>query len=436
MERTAHSKTMPLNLLGVADIVRGIGEGRFSAADVVAACLDRIAERDGMIGAWVEVDAAGALKQASQGLGSRAPLAGVPFGVKDVIDASALPTRMGSALYKDHGAPFDAGCVGLLRMAGGIMLGKTATCEFAGTQPVSTVNPRDFARTPGGSSSGSAAAVADGMVPLAFGTQTGGSVLRPAAFCGVVGFKPTYGFYPVSGMKQAAHSFDTVGTIARSVEDVALVHAALMALDPAVVAAGESPPRIGVLRTHLWETVEPASAANLEHVVSMLEKAGASISDIRAPEGFERITQRRAVINAFERARDLAGEWLAARNLMAPLTAEVAQRGFAITGTDYAAARADVEAFRTSASAMFDHVDLLLTPVTPGEAPSGLSRTGDPRLQEIWTMLHMPSIALPSGTGAAGLPLAVQLVGPRFRDAELLAAAAWGECRLAGPDAR
>jgi Asp-tRNA(Asn)/Glu-tRNA(Gln) amidotransferase A subunit family amidase len=235
-------------------------------------------------------------------------------------------------------------------------------------------------------------------------------------------------------MKLAAHSFDTVGTIARSVGDIALVHAVLMNSEPNALRAIETPPRIGILRTHLFDTVDAPAAAAFETVIARLHAAGARLSDVKPPAGFERITQRRAVINAFERARNLAGEWLASKESISRLTAEVVERGLRIGGGEYAAARADVEAFRTSAGALFADVDVLLTPVTPGEAPLGLEQTGDPRLQEIWTMLHIPSITVPSGNGASGLPLGVQLVAPRFRDNTLLSTAGWVETRLAPND--
>lgn len=417
-----------LNMLGVKEIIAGIGAGEFTARDVVEDCLARIDERNGSLHAWVGFDRELALRQTNDRSNAAGPLAGVPFGVKDVIDTAAFATQMGSRLYMGNRTPYDAGCVGLLRLAGGIVLGKTVTCEFAGTQPADTVNPHDHSRTPGGSSSGSAAAVADFMVPLALGTQTGGSVLRPAAFCGVVGFKPTFGLYPISGMKPAAHSFDTPGLFTRSVEDAALVHSVLM--NDAETQPAGAPPRIGVLRIHLRDTVDRSAGESFDRTLDVLGGKGAAILDISPPEGFERITEKRAVINAFERARNFAGECLAAREDMGPLTREISERGFHISGSDYAAARHDVERFRMSAAAMFEGVDVIVTPATPGEAPAGLQSTGDPRLQELWTMLHMPSMSLPCGRGPEGLPLGLQIVGRRFDDRNLLARALWMESGL------
>lgn len=425
----------PLNTLGIKEIVSGVRSGTFRAQDVVEACFDRIEERDGAVRAWVETAREPALAAAKAQEGTHThthtaggALAGVPFGVKDVIDAAGFATRMGSSLYDENRPLFDAGCVGVLRMAGAIVAGKTATCEFAGVQPATTLNPHCLSNTPGGSSSGSAAAVADLMVPLALGTQTGGSVLRPASFCGIVGFKPTYGFYPISGMKPAAHSFDTLGVFARSVEDVALVHSVMVNEDEAVIASRA--PTVGVFRTHLWETVGASAAENFERTVRMLEKQGAVVEEVEAPAGFERITEKRAVINAFERARDFAGEWLDGNYAMGPLTRGISERGFHISGTDYAAARRDVEQFRASALGMLANVDIIVTPVAPGEAPEGTETTGDPRLQELWTMLHMPSMSVPSGRGEGGLPLGLQIVGQRFDDSEMLSWALWVERAL------
>lgn len=418
-----------MNTLGVGDVVDGIRNRLFAAEDVVKSCLARISEREKTIGAWVEVDHDGALDQSrKRDTGRLGALSGVPFGVKDVMDTADLPTQMGSPSYEGHRSRYDAGAVALARMAGGIVLGKTVTAEFAGTSPTQTSNPHDLAHTPGGSSSGSAAAVADFMVPFAFGTQTGGSVLRPAAFCGVVGFKPTYGSYPIAGMKPAAQSFDTVGLIARSAADIALVHAALMSAD--ITKAPARPPRIGFFRSHLWSTIESDTERALEQAVSRLSAAGAEIVEIHIPHGFDSITEQRAIINAFERARGLAGEWLRARELFASKSSEVCERGFQISGEQYIAARRTVDAFRSGAEALFADADLLLTPATPGQAPAGKEYAGDPRLQELWTMLHLPSLSLPAGRGAKGLPVSVQLVGPHYGDADLLASAQWVSERI------
>lgn len=415
--------------MGVAAIAAAVRAGRLAPAAVVEACLARIAAREGAVEAWAAVGAAGA-QAAARAVRAEGLLAGVPFGVKDVLDAAGFPTAMGARGYEGFRPPFDAGCVGLARAAGGIVLGKTATCEFAGTTPAATRNPLDLRATPGGSSAGSAAAVADFMVPFAFGTQTGGSVLRPAAFCGIVGFKPSFGVWPVSGMKPAAHSFDTVGVLTRSAEDAAVVHAALTGGAP-VAAAG--PPRIGLLRSHLDDTVTAAAVAACEAAAARLAAAGAQVAEVAAPPDFAALTAHRATVNAWERARNLAGEWLADPGLLSPGLRALVERGLAIPAADHAAARAAVEGLRARAAGLFfGAADILLLPTAPGEAPEGLDGTGDPRLQEMWTALHLPSLTLPFGTCPRGLPLGLQLVGPPLGDAGLLAAARRVEARLAG----
>lgn len=425
-----------LNRLGVVELVAGLRAGAFSATEVVDACVARIVQRDATVRAWIAV-AADSARRLAMGVDAALPLCGVPFGVKDVIETAELPTEMGAHCYQGYQPRFDAGTVAQLRLAGGIMLGKTATAEFAGTFPAATCHPLDPSRTPGGSSSGSAAAVADFMVPFALGTQTGGSVLRPAAFCGVVGFKPSYGLYTIAGMKSAAPSFDTIGLIARSVADVALVHATLMNGTPA--AALLRAPRVGVFRSHLWPHVEADARQCLEQAVSAFAAAGAEVCEIAIPEGFDRITGERAIINAFERARVLAGEWESARATFSRASFDLCERGFAIPAERYLEARRAVDAFRLRAADLFAQVDVLVTPTTVGVAPAGLESTGDPRLQELWTMLHLPAITVPAGRAPQGpgqgdgpaLPLAVQLVGPRYGDAALLAAADWASAVLA-----
>ena len=421
-DRAPESATDAPGVVAIRDAVRA---GRASARAAVEACLARIAARDGAVRAFVEVGAEAALAAAAAG--PAGPLAGVPFAVKDVLDVAGLPTRMGSRAGDPRPAARDAGCVGLARLAGAIPLGKTVTAEFAGTQPTPVLNPRATSRTPGGSSSGSAAAVADGMVPLAFGTQTGGSVLRPAAFCGIVGFKPSFGLYPVAGMKPAAHSFDTVGILTRSVADAAAAHAALVSEAEAEPA---QTPTLGLFASHLQETVAPQTQAAFDAALSRLSAAGARIVPVAPPPGFERITGHRATINAYERARDLAGEWRAARDDLSPETLAVCERGFAISAPDYLAAREAVDAFRERCAGLFSGVDALVTPTTPGPAPEGHAWAGDPRLQELWTMLHLPSLSLPMPADAPA-PLGLQLIGPRYRDRGLLSTALWAEAALA-----
>jgi Asp-tRNA(Asn)/Glu-tRNA(Gln) amidotransferase A subunit family amidase len=424
----------PKNLyqLSATQIVAGIEEGAFTAEAVLRACLDRIAERDPLILAWVAVDAEKSLEEARRRdrMPSRGPLHGVPFGVKDVIDTAELPTQMGSPLYKDYRARYDASCVALAKAAGAIVLGKTATAEFAGTTPPATRNPLNPEHTPGGSSSGSGAAVADYMVPVAYGTQTGGSTLRPASFCGVIGFKPTFGAYNPVGVKPAAESFDTLGLIARSLDDVALFHAVLVGDTPNPVVLPDAAPRIGVCRTHLWDTAQPETVEAIEDAMRRLEAAGASVTDVAPPAGFDQLTVHRAVINAYERARGLAAEWFTGREGLTPQMIRTCEAGFAVSRADYVNSLGFIERYRIAMGTCFAGIDALLTPAATGEAPRGIEYAGDPRFQELWTLLHVPTITLPTHRGPNGLPVGIQLVTPRYHEPQLFTVARWVEDRL------
>lgn len=418
--------------LSATQIVAGIEEGAFTAEAVMRECLERIAERDSLIRAWVAVDAEKCLDEARRlDRGPfRGPLHGVPFGVKDVIDTADLPTQMGSPLYKGHRTPYDASCVALARSAGAIVMGKTATAEFAGTAPPATRNPLNPDHTPGGSSSGSGAAVADYMVPLAYGTQTGGSTLRPASFCGVIGFKPTFGTYNPVGVKPAAESFDTLGLIARSIDDIELFHAVLVGDKPNLSSLPDVAPRIGVCRTHLWNTAQPESVHAIDDTIRRLEAAGASIVNVMPPFDFDQLTSHRVVINAYERARGLAAEWFNGRDCLTPNMIRTCEAGFAVSREEYVNSLRFVEQYRFSVGSCFSGIDALLTPAVAGEAPRGIDYAGDPRFQELWTLLHVPTITLPTHRGPNDLPVGVQFVAPRYHEPQLFAVARWVENQL------
>jgi amidase len=392
----------------------------------VRACLARIEAREREVRAWAYIDRDVALEQARarDRAKARGPLHGVPVGVKDVLDTADMPTQMGSPIYDGYRPPADAACVSLLRQAGAVILGKTVTCEFAGVTPGPTRNPLSLEHTPGGSSSGSAAAVADLMVPVAFGTQTGGSVLRPAAFCGIIGFKPTFGTYSRSGLKFAAESFDTIGTIARTVDDVQLLHDVLVGSTTASRPGG-SQPIVGVCRTHLWNTARPETAAALEHAAISFRRAGARVTELILPSTFADLTVARARINAYERARGLACEWDRHREQISERLRVTIAEGFALAPEDYRAAQSFLAQCRMSLAEFTKDVDVLVTPCVPGEAPRGLEHTGEPRFQELWTALYVPTISIPWGKGPRGLPTAVQLVGKAGQDDKLLAIARW-----------
>lgn len=428
------TKPTGLHALSATEIARRIAAGETTAEAVTRDCLERIEARDGVVRAWAFIDPELALEQArALDRGPvRGALHGVPVGIKDVIDTVDMPTQMGSPIYDGYRPSCDASCVAILRAAGAVILGKTVTCEFAGVEPNVTRNPHNPAHTPGGSSSGSAAAVADFMVPIAFGTQTGGSILRPASFCGVVGYKPSFGTINRAGLKFAAESIDTIGPLTRTVEDAALVTAALVGQPAPATEIPATTPRVGLCLTHLWSTVEPATEMAIEDAAKRLTDAGALLGDAVLPAGFEALSEARETFNEFERARAMAYEWHAHRDRISARLAKSIQNGMAMPWPRYLSARRVVADWRARVDELFDGFDVLLAPCVPGEAPEGLGHTGDPRMQGIWTLLHTPTITLPTHKGPKGLPVGIQLVGKIGEDEALLAAARWVWHRL-GP---
>ena len=420
------------NRLSAAEAVAALGSGALTAEALTRACLDRIEERND-VGAWIWLDPAAALAQAreSDRAGRPGVLAGLPIGVKDIIDTADMPTGHGSPIYQGNRPFADAACVALLRMAGGAILGKTVTTEFANRFPGATVNPPNKGHTPGGTSSGSAAAVADFQVPAALGTQTGGSVIRPAAFCGVIGYKPSFGEFSRSGIKLQCHNLDTLGILCRSLDDLPLVRAALIAGAPHKIDHAAAVPRIGICRTPAWDAAEPATKALIERSASLLAAAGARVREVAfAPPFAEILEHHRRVFN-FEAARNYAYEYEEHNEQVSQVLRDtVLTPGRELPLAAYVEAIETAEAFRRHLDDVFADVDVLLTPSAAGEAPVGLGSTGDPSFNSIWTLAWTPCLTLPCGTGPHGLPLGVQLVGPRFRDEALFDAAAWVAARL------
>jgi len=421
----------PLNELSAVAIAQGIARGRFTAEAVTEACLARITAREETLGAWAHVDAKAARARARE-LDEgpvRGPLHGVPVGIKDVFDTHDMPTEMGSPIYAGHRPASDASVVAMLRAAGAVILGKTVTAEFAGMFPGRTVNPHDPARTPGGSSSGSAAAVADAMVPVALGTQTGGSVLRPASFCGIVGFKPSFGAVSRVGLKIAAESLDTVGFLARSIDDAALVTDVLTG--QALAAGGEiaQPPAIGLCRTFLWEIAAEETVVAVEGAAERLKQAGAILTEVDMPPAFAGLADARDVINAYERAHAMAFEWHNHRGALSDRLAATLAQGFATPYDAYMDAIQVAEGLRAGLDDLFGANDALIAPCVPGVAPLGLESTGDPAFQGLWTILHVPTITLPTHRNGDGLPVGIQLVGRPRDDHRLLTVARWVAAR-------
>jgi len=419
----------PLNELGAAALASRLARGEATAEQLTRACLERAAEREPVLRAFARLEPETALEAAREvdRGGARGPLHGLPVGVKDIIDTYDLPTEYGSPIYAGHRPAADAACVSIARERGALVLGKTVTTEFATYPPGPTTNPHNAAHTPGGSSSGSAAAVADCLLPLAFGTQTGGSVIRPAAFCGVVGYKPSFGLLPRTGVKAISDSFDTVGVFARAVEDAALFAAALSGRDALRIPDTLNAPRLGLCRTAQWPAAQPETYKLFEELPGRLVRAGARVGALELPDAFAPLADLHGTIWDYELARCLADEHRRHRDLIRePLLGQI-ERGRALSPDAYdAARRVASECRRRLADAMHDF-DALVVPSAPGEAPEGLASTGDSVFNRVWTLLHAPCVNVPAGRGPKGLPLGVQVIGRFGDDARVLACAHWIE---------
>jgi Asp-tRNA(Asn)/Glu-tRNA(Gln) amidotransferase A subunit family amidase len=420
------------NQLSAADAVSRLSSGALTAEALTRDCLDRMAER-ASVKAWTNLDPDHALAQAraADRAGRPGLLAGLPIGVKDVIDTFDMPTQHGSSIYKGNRPFADAACVALTRMAGGTILGKTVTTEFANRFPGATVHPHNPGHTPGGSSSGSAAGVADFQVPLGFGTQTGGSTIRPAAFCGVVGYKPSFGEFSRVGIKLQCQNLDTLGLICRNLDDIALMRAVLIEMPHRTIDRAAGAPRIGVCRTPLWDVADGVTHALIEGTAGRLSAAGAAVVEVEFAAPFRDIAAYHQRVFYYEAAHNYAYEHIEHRDQVSQVLLDtVLDPGAAIPLADYIEALEVAEAFRAHLDDLFREVDVLLTPSAPGEAPEGLGSTGNSAFNSTWTLSWAPCVTLPAGTGPKGLPLGVQLVGPRFADEKLLDAAAWVEAKL------
>ncbi|MBI4189061.1 MAG: amidase [Betaproteobacteria bacterium] len=423
-----------LNELTAAETARRIAHGKLTSESLVAACLERIAAREPDVRAWAFLDAELALNQARtlDREPPRGPLHGVPVGIKDVIDTADMPTEYNSPIYRGYQPKWDAACVALLRQAGCVILGKTVTTEFANIHPSHTRNPHNPAHTPGGSSSGSAAAVADHMVPLALGTQTGGSTIRPAAFCGVVGYKPSFNTINRAGLKFVAESLDTIGIMARSAEDAMLcVHVLSGRALPDFSHAPARNPRIGLCHTSRWHEADGLTQAKIEGVAALFVKAGAHVADFKLPADSERLFDEYTHIMCYESARALAWEYVHHADQISASLRPRLEQGWALPRQAYDTARELGRVCRRRLADQMHDYDFLLTPSACGEAPSQLDTTGSTVFNRVWTLLGVPCVTIPCGKGAHGLPLGVQLVGRFDADSELLAWAHWAERQIA-----
>jgi Asp-tRNA(Asn)/Glu-tRNA(Gln) amidotransferase A subunit family amidase len=440
-----------LNWLSATDAARAIRDGAVTSEQLVDACLARVREAEPQVQAWQYLDPEHALAQAraldEQHRAGRTAgaLHGVPVGIKDIIDTGDMPTEDGTVLHAGRTPARDATVVAMLRAAGAVIMGKTVTTECAYYHPGKTRNPHNPEHTPGGSSSGSAAAVAAGMVPLALGSQTNGSTIRPAAYCGIVGFKPTHGLISRHRVCALSRTLDHVGLFARTIEDIALLAEELVGYDeadpdtrprariPFVSVAGEEPPlapMFALVKTPRWERADDDTR---EGFAELAEDLGEQAEEVELfPSASEAWDLHQTIMSA-EMALNLEREYQAARHRLSENLRKQIEQGREVKAIDYQRALARIDPIHESLVELFQQrYDAILTPAAPGPAPKGLGATGDPSFCTLWTLCGMPAISLPLMQAKSGLPIGVQLVGPRGGDARLLRTARWLTQKLAG----
>ena len=432
--------------LSTTEAAGKIRSGEISSEELVRACLDWIEEREPVVHAWKFLDPELALVQAQRCDASepRSLLHGVPIGIKDQFDTADMPTGYGSPIYEGHQPVADAESVAHLRAAGAIILGKTKLTEFALYHPTDTTNPLDPARTPGGSSSGSAAAVADHMVPVATGTQTVGSIIRPASYCGIFGYKPTFGSISCAGVLPLCASLDTVGLFARTVEDLELFTKAITSTQPYHPSIRtpqpadfdlRSPdelrqPCIAFARTPQWPELEVSIRDRLEKAAIRLGENGAQVDEISLPKKFDGLVEAQNTILEVELSCALSYEFENHPNQLSDLLYGFIEQGRSVGMEEYLGARKRAAECRWESAGLFQDHDVLLAPSVRGEAPVGLESTGDPLFCRMWTLLGLPCVSLPGIQGPDGLPLGAQIIGPLYGDGLTLSVAGWASQRL------
>jgi len=427
MERKTMTNKNP-NELTALDALAQIKAGDLTSETLLKACLQRIDEREDTVKAWNFISPEQALEAArkvDKGTTERA-LCGIPIGVKDLFDTVDMPTGYGSPIYKGFRPPSDASSVARARAEGGVIMGKTVTTEFALFEPGKTANPHNPAHTPGGSSSGSAAAVADFMVPLAFGSQSVGSTIRPASYCGVVGYKPSFGLVDCSGIRPLMSSFDTVGVFSRSVPDAAYF-VSILSRRPALRLDSElqTPPRIVFCRTPQWSMADQDTESAMETAARLAASSGAHLRETTLPEPFSMLVEAQGVVADFEMANSAAYELAFRRNDLSQKFVERADAGTACTVEQYDDAQSIIAAARAGLDEAMGDVDILLCPSAPGQAPEGLGATGDPIFNRMGTALRVPCVNIPGLTGHSGLPVGVQVIGRMMDDQRTLAVGDW-----------
>ncbi len=437
--------------LTIAQASARMSEGSLTPTELVASCLARIDQREPVLKAWVTVDREGALEAAGlldremEVRGPRSPLHGIPVGIKDIYYTAGLKTTAGSKVYADFVPDYDATSVERLKAAGAIILGKTVTTEFATGDPPPTVNPWHSAHTPGGSSSGSAVAVSDRMVPGGMGSQTGGSIIRPSSYNGIVGLKPTFGRVSIYGVIPVSWSLDTIGPMVNSVEDAALMLQALAGYDPKDPGSAdepvpdyrrgldqlEGPPRIGLIRDFFYPTADDEVRKHTDAVAEKLSRAGAEVEEVTLPPSFATIYDAHRTVMNVECATYHEEMFQTRAHEYSPKIRNYIESGFLIPATYYVQSLRLRRLHRREMTALASQWDALLTPTTHAAAPRDLSTTGDPVFQIPWTSTGLPTITIPSGLGeTSGLPLGIQLGATPFDEERLLAVAQWCEQAL------
>lgn len=418
-----------INELPLHELLPLLQTRKLTARDLAEACIERITDREDKVGAWVQFSP-DAVRRAADELDSgpvRGLLHGIPVAVKDIIDTRDYPTERGSPIYPGRQPDRDAACVATVRQQGAIVMGKTVTTEFAYFKPGKTANPRGLGHTPGGSSSGSAAAVADFMVPLGFGSQTAASLTRPAAYCGITGYKASWGQHPLDGIQGLAPSLDSLGILSRSAEDSEIMRAALLNEPYRPLDTTSHRLRIGLCQTPDWASADATVADAMEDAGSTLERSGAVVTPLVLPEVFTNLSDLHKLIMAYEARRMLEREYLENRNLMSPQLYDLLDSGDRTSRPDYDLAVTTARKAKAEIASILSDLDAIIAPSAPGEAPAGLGATGDPVFSRMWTLLQLPSVAVPVMTGPNGLPLGIQFIGRLAQDRKLLGVARFFE---------
>jgi Asp-tRNA(Asn)/Glu-tRNA(Gln) amidotransferase A subunit family amidase len=428
-----HAGPAGLNLLTASEAAAKIAAGEITSEALVRDCIERVRARETVVHAWAHLDHDQALfeARARDCTPRKGVLHGVPVGVKDVLDTLDMPTEYGSILYRGHRPLTDSACVNALRAAGAVIMGKTATTEFAAPYPIATRNPHDLTRTPGVSSSGSAAAVADFQVPLALGTQTGGSVIRPATLCGVFGYKASLDGLNRGNIRNLKPTLDTLGLFARSVADLALLRAAITAA-PAAPTDLDRPPRIGVCRTPFWSAAASETINAIESAASALARAGATVGEAELPAPFRTLPASFRVITQYETVRGMADEAERGFNTLNPWSRDAITAGRQWSDDDYERAKAEATRCRGLLAEALAPFDAFLTPSDRGEAPPDLRSIHDSPFNASWTLMHVPCVTIPAYVGPNNMPVGVQIVGPHQADDRTLAVAGWAARVLMG----